>query len=62
MEKKTSSIERSNETVCRLFIELNKSLYVRLTDASVEFEMSKRDIVSDALMLWLNDHQTSGRE
>lgn len=58
MRKLPKVIQRRNEAVCRLVVEINKSLLDRLGDATKEFGMSKRDVVGEALLIWLNSQQS----
>jgi hypothetical protein len=47
-------IQRKQATVVKLLVEVNHALYERLENYCTLYNQSKRDIVSDALLQWLN--------
>lgn len=48
------AISRRQARVNKLLVEINHTLYERLEKAVNEYGMYKRDIVSEALLIWLN--------
>ena len=54
---KQKTVQRNTDSVVQLHCEINRSLYGRLVDVSIQLELSKRDIVSLALLEWLNAKQ-----
>ena len=53
-------IERRQAHVVKLLVEVNTSVYERLMAYVALYGMTKRDLVSEALLVWLNT-QDSGR-
>ena len=47
-------ISRRQSAVVKLLVEVNHNLYERLDRATDDYGMSKRDIVAEALLIWLN--------
>lgn len=54
--------QRRSVEVVRLDIEVNHALYQRLCRYVDMYQMTKRDIVSEALLIWLNSQDVQRRE
>lgn len=52
--EEVKQIQRKQATVVKLLVEVNHALYERLENYCNLYGQSKRDIVSDALLQWLN--------
>jgi metal-responsive CopG/Arc/MetJ family transcriptional regulator len=51
-------LKRGQGNVIRLHIELTSALFDRLEEYSKKYGKSKRDVVSEALLIWLNKRES----